>query len=191
MIPEFSPGNVLPPFLGGDVVGVFHPRSPYKATMSELVSRFATSAERAKILGGLLALRAHLRSAGFSDGFQWIDGSFVENCELSKGRPPGDIDVVTLIFRPFGADEAGWDQMLHTHSETLFNAGWTKEQFLCDTYYVDLNSDPRAVAEQAAYWFGLFSHQRETFRWKGLVQLDFISDDSVAEAALAALESQW
>lgn len=191
MIPEFDLGQVLPPFMGDDVAGHYLPRSPYSATMPELVGRFATSVERATILRGLLDLRASLRNVGFVDGFQWINGSFVENCEVVNGRPPSDVDVVSLLRRPPDLDEAAWEQLIEQHANTLFSAEWTKEHHHCDTYYVDLDSDARVVAEQCAYWFGLFSHQRQTFRWKGLVQLEMICDDQGAEAALVALEQAW
>lgn len=56
--------------------------------MTALVKRFATSAERIEILLVLIAYRTELRSLGFLDGFQWIDGSFVEQIEITRNRPP-------------------------------------------------------------------------------------------------------
>lgn len=192
MIPEFGLGQVLPPFMGMDVVGEYLPRSPYSATMQEVVQRFATSNERCIILRGLIQFRAALREAGFRDGLQWIDGSFVENCEAVKGRPPGDVDVVSLLSRPTHLlEEDAWAQFIEQNAATLFNTEWTKENHHCDNYYVDLGIDPRSVAEQSAYWFGLFSHQRDTFRWKGLVQVELRCDDEAAAATLAALEQAW
>ncbi|MDA1231040.1 MAG: hypothetical protein O2856_09720 [Planctomycetota bacterium] len=31
-------------------------------------------------------------------GFQWLDGSFLEDIELGDGRPPRDLDVVTVYW---------------------------------------------------------------------------------------------
>jgi len=43
--------------------------------------------------------RAALRDLGLN-GVQWINGSFCEDVERTRGRPPGDIDLVSLIVRP-------------------------------------------------------------------------------------------
>jgi hypothetical protein len=192
MIPEFGLGEVLPPYMENDVVGQFSPRSPYAASTQELVERFGTSQERCVILRGLLNFRRGLRQLGFQNGLQWIDGSFVENCEAIKGRPPGDVDIVSLLNRPVDIhDEVGWEQFINHHLDTWFNSEWTKENHRCDAYYLDLGIEPRLIAEQSAYWFGLFSHQRDTFRWKGLVQLDLADGDQGAEAALNILDQAW
>lgn len=191
-IPDFGLGNVLPPFLANDVVGAFAPRSPYLATMSELVTRFATSPERATILRGLISFREELRNLGFSTGFQWIDGSFVEHCEVVKGRPPNDIDVVSVVRRPdVHAEDAAWAQFVAQYGDTLFDQAHCKAAFRCDAYFIDLDIPPEFVSRQTAYWFGLFSHQRDTFRWKGMVQVEFECDDDAASVALEEIEAQW
>ena len=160
--------------------------------MSQLVERFATSPERASILRGLASYRAALRDAGFSEGFQWIDGSFVENCETERGRPPGDVDVVSVLHRPLahsGLD--AWAQFVEDHGETLLDSQHCKATFRCDAYYIDLDIAPILATGQTAYWFGLFSHQRDTFRWKGLVQVELQSDDDASMQLLAEIEAQW
>lgn len=191
MIPAFD-GHVLPPFTAGDEVGAHDmPRSPYPATMTAVVQRFATSPDRGRILSGLLRYRAALRDAGFVEGAQWIDGSFVEDCERAQGRPPNDVDVVTLIRRPTAVRELGaWHGFIQANA-ALFNQAGIKAEHLCDSYFIDLDLEPTRVVAQTAYWFGLFSHQRTTFRWKGLVQLNLICDDLAAEAALAERSALW
>jgi hypothetical protein len=48
------------------------------------------------------------------------------------------------------------------------------------------------VAEQAAYWVGLFSHQRDTFRWKGMVKIEFgTGDDADALTLIGEREATW
>lgn len=192
MIPDHNEGGVLPPFVGSDATGSQQlPRSPYRASMLAVVERFATSKERTVILRGLISLRAGLREAGFTEGLQWIDGSFVEDCETVKGRAPGDVDVVNLVRRPNAyRGDAAWQTFLEGNEE-LFDPSQTKMSFHCDAYFIDLDADPVSLAENSAYWFGLFSHQRDTFRWKGLVQLDLMEDDAAAEAALAVKEGAW
>jgi len=39
--------------------------------------------------------------------------------------------------------------------------------------------------KDTSYWYGLFSHQRETAVWKGMIELPLASDD---EAAVKILE---
>jgi hypothetical protein len=182
MIPQFELGDVLPPFVGQDVTGGAQlPRSPYLATGEELVQVFCSSPERAAILRGFFGFRAALRAEGLTRGLQWVDGSFVENCEALKGRPPADVDVLSLIHRPDRVrDVAEWTTFVGDRRPTLFDSQWCRNTFSCDSYYVDLDAPPQSVAEQAAYWFGLFSHQRDTFRWKGLVQLPLDVDDGPA-----------
>lgn len=192
MIPQFGPGGVLPPFLAQDVVGQTHPRSPYSATMLEFIDRFGTSPERNAILRGLIGFRGELKAAGFQSGIQWINGSFVEDCETIKSRPPGDIDVVSLLRRPADhTDDQAWTALLNAHLHSIFDWNYTKRTYSCDSYFVDLNVEGQLVATQTAYWFGLFSHQRLSFRWKGMVQLNLLCDDEAALASLVTREQGW
>ncbi len=185
VIVPFNGGGVLPPFLGpkpGDPAA----QSPYQATMLEVVERFGYTAPRCEILDGLLRFRAHLRGLDIREGFQWIDGSFVEDAEKTKGRPPGDVDVVTVARRPaHAADDVSWDAFVDDHLSDIFDPDWTKGSFKCDAYPIDLDGDAEAVAEQSAYWFGLFSHQRVTLQWKGIVTVRLEDDDRQAAAELA------
>src|SRR5437660_55494 len=105
MIPNFDLSGVLPPYVGPSPAesGAF--MSPYEASIVEMVDKFATSPERKAILIGLLRYRDALATAGIVDGFQWLDGSFLENIEEREGRPPGDIDIVTFLHRPDSAKE--------------------------------------------------------------------------------------
>lgn len=192
MIPSFGLGDVLPPFIGSPVGGAGAATSPYIASMSELVDSFGTSVERARILRGLKAYRDELKTVGFARGFQWIDGSFVEACEVVKGRPPGDVDVVNLLFRPLTAkNDPAWNAFIVAHGSTLLDSAYCKATFYCDAYPIDLDVDADIVAGQAAYWFGLFSHQRSTNRWKGMVQIDLFSDDDAAMRLLATKGPGW
>jgi hypothetical protein len=99
VIPPLNLSGVLPPFIGQDPAeraGC----SPYSAQISELVSRFGISRARCELLEGLLDLRPSLQRIDITQGIQWIDGSFVENVEAARSRPPADIDVVTIAARP-------------------------------------------------------------------------------------------
>ncbi len=97
-IPAFDANSVLPPHLGDPRLP--HELSPYPCSCTELCDRFGTSAERITILQGFIRLRAELRKHGMAQAFQWVDGSFLEDVEVTEARPPGDIDVVTFYWSP-------------------------------------------------------------------------------------------
>lgn len=181
---------VLPPFTLSGVLPPYHPdvgptanaagRSPYRVDPEVLVARYATSPERKLLLRNLFAYRQTLRDLGMT-GYQWIDGSFVEDVEQNRGRPPADIDLITHVFRPIQhSDAVAWDEFLDQNWGEIQPQGYGLHCFL-----LDLMNPPPVVVSQAVYWFGLFSHQRDTALWKGIVQIDLSADDT---AALALLE---
>jgi hypothetical protein len=95
-------------------------------------------------------------------------------------------------MRPAVAREgAAWDAFINANLAAIFTTDINKQNFHCDSYFIDLGIEPRLVAEQGAYWFGLFSHQRDTFRWKGLVQIELVSDDEAAQALIDEREQGW
>jgi hypothetical protein len=180
--PPFNDQGVLPPHLAGPAAT--YSRSPYVVTLAEFVERFATSEPRRRILRGYLDYRAELHAVGFADGYQWLDGSFVEAVEVTRGRPPNDLDIVTFYGRPAGAATDGsWEAGLSRDRPELFDPRRTKTEFKCDTYYVcQTTDDPRLLVEVATYWYGLFSHRRDAGIWKGMVQVPLEGVDGDREA---------
>src|SRR5215207_9805257 len=136
MIPPLTASGALPSFMGPSPTDRAA-SSPYQVTMVELVRRFATSPERAQILEGLLNYRDAHRSIGVNSGYQWIDGSLVEDVETTRGRPPGDVDLVTVAYRPT-IDDAAWRALIAGNLH-LFDPAVSKAQFNCDAYYIDMN----------------------------------------------------
>lgn len=173
MIPSFNISNVLPPFQGADPT-LPTQVSPYEVTMSELVATFATSPERIEIIKGFMTYRARLAQLNIIDGFQLIDGSFVENCEVSRGRAPADVDLVT--FARVNIAQSGYGSFIQNNQD-VFNTSESKRLYKCDAYFVDLDKDPQIIADDSFYWFGLFSHQRATSLWKGMLKIPLQSDD--------------
>ena len=98
-IPPFDTRGLLPPFIGSDPTT--STRSPYVCTMAELAATLGTTSHRRRLLSGLLSYRALIMTLGYSEGLQFINGSFVENVELREGRDPGDIDVFSFLVLPF------------------------------------------------------------------------------------------
>jgi hypothetical protein len=187
-IPPFTPSGVLPPFVGTDPT-VLASVSPYKTTLSELVEQFATSTDRKRILAGYLAHRTELIALGFQ-GIQWLDGSFMENVEITEGRSPGDIDVVSFVQHPLSSqvppDPGAWLAFVTANTRVLL-ASETKAHFNTDAYFVDIAMGPGFVIQQTAYWFALFSHKKVTSLWKGILEipLDDQQDDVAATRLLA------
>lgn len=175
MIPAFDKSGVLPPFT--TTAYSLEGRSPYPVSLAAVRERFAATPTRHSLFEGLLQYRAALRDFGVIEGFQWLGGSFVENVEEIRGRGPHDLDIVTFIRRPRRLEnEAEWSIALDNYEE-LFHAHIAKARFDCDAYCIDLDARPVWLVRQVAYWIGLFSHQRKTERWKGLVQVNLIDPD--------------
>jgi hypothetical protein len=174
--------NILPPHLGD-------PRqptdlSPFFCTLSELCDRFATTPKRKQILEGFLNLRAELFALGIQ-GFQWLDGSYLENIELQEGRDPDDLDAVTFVAEP--ATPRDLAAKLGIRRE-LLNQAHVKATYLVDHYWVSLGSMPAYLVDASRYWYGLFSHRRDRV-WKGMLVVDF-SDKTQDDAARKALGSK-
>lgn len=163
--------------------------SPYLVKATEVVERFALNPERCVILDGLLRYRAELRELGFFHGFQWLDGSFVEDIEGRENRPPRDIDLVTFAHAPAGRDKANVRQLLAARPD-LFVQERCKMNFHCDTNIVNLSAQPEWLVTQTRYWYGLYSHRRGDALWKGLLELPMDSNDDEARAMLAPLMPQ-
>jgi len=145
------------------------------------VLRFATTPDRQRILAGFLNFRAALHSAGLTQGFQWLNGSFVEDIEVIAGRGPHDIDVVTFFHLPPNQTQ----QTVSQAYPRLFRSGDTKADYQVDAHFVQLDGDlPEPLVGQSAYWYSLWSHRRN-WQWKGYLEIDLSSsDDAVAKTNL-------
>lgn len=184
-IPAWNGQGVLPP--RNHAAPTSYDRSPYQVALTDVVLRYATSPERRRILEGYLRFREKLDSIGLHRGFQWLDGSFLENIEQIESRPPGDIDVVTLFHLPPGFTQL---QLLQSNP-AVFNPILAKSTFSVDAYFVELNaSNPEFLIRQTNYWYSLLSHRRNDI-WKGYLQVDLSpSDNGVAQANLVAMSTQ-
>lgn len=166
-IPAWNSAGALPS-IRPSAPGNSTDRSPYRVNLATLVDRFATSSERMDILDGLLRFRADLHLAGITSGFQWLDGSFLEQVELLEGRAPRDMDVVTFFDLPHGQDQRSLAQ---PHG-MLFDPKYLKQTYAMDAYFVVLGDplDTESV-RRVSYWYSLWSHRRDGL-WKGFVQVD-------------------
>jgi hypothetical protein len=185
-IPPFDARGFLPPFLGADATTAL--RSPYDATMTELVTALGTTPERQNLLFGLIEYRALLHGFGYHYALQFVDGSFAENVEVREGRPPGDIDVFTFAMLPvqYHGDGVLWATIGFPQWENeVVNKGLNKQRYQLDTYGVIVDQvGPLGVMNATIYWYGLFSHKKVTQDWKGFVRLPLNPRDDQAARAM-------
>ena len=181
-IPPFTIDGILPPYVGAHGPGgAPQDMTPYAVTALEIAVTLGHTDARREILRGWLHHRERLRAIGYDRGFQWVDGSFVEQ------KDPNDIDVVSFFYRPADILDAAQEQALIMTNIDLFDRAAAKKQFHMDALFVGLHTSPEVVVALTSYYLGLFSHRRGDDLWKGMlkVQLDPIDD----AAALASLEA--
>lgn len=166
-IPAWTSAGVVPPIRPGQP-GHSSDRSPYVVSLSTFCDRFATSPERRGILDGLLRFRAALHQAGLTTGFQWLDGSFLEQIETLENRSPRDMDVVTFYQLPQNSDQ----HSLIQHHAVLFDHTQNKATYAIDAYFAMLGIPvDGGYVREVSYWYSMWSHRREGL-WKGFVQVD-------------------
>lgn len=183
-IPAWNSVGVLPP-IRPSAPGSSPDRSPYVVDLAMVFDRFATSPQRITILDGLLRFRAGLHNMGITSGFQWLDGSFLEQVEIVESRAPRDMDVVTFFDLPQGQDQ----DTLVQHHGLLFNQVHVKATYAMDAYFVVLGQPTNAwQVKNIAYWYSMWSHRRDGL-WKGFVQVDLNpAQDSIAREILNLAE---
>ena len=182
MILPFNHNHVIPPYLGTDS-SLPGNQSPFKTDIMELCQHFATSKARVDILKGYVEFRMQCVVCGIT-GFQWIDGSFVENVEMRESRDPHDIDVISFIFN---VTPVTIDNIKNKFTEFV-DPRQSKYRYSVDHYVVQADSDPMTTINGVKYWNQLFGHNRNGV-WKGMLQLPLSNDDSLDTQALNFLNT--
>lgn len=180
-IPDFDHNLVLPPHLGDPTKR--DQLSPYRCTTLDLCQRLGHSVERRQILGLFLDFRDRLRTAGLINGFQWLDGSFLEDIEAREQRAPRDLDLVTVFW---GYDRPFLVNLLAAVPEVADRA-LAKATYSLDHFPFDAGFSPELTLETTRYWILLFSHNRIGV-WKGMLQID-LNTEAVDAAARLELAS--
>ena len=179
--------HVIPPVRPGppEQQDLVENRSPYEATLLQLVERFATTPERMKLLHDLMDYRESLYAVGVTEGFQWINGSFVEHVE-ARDRPgkepkPYDIDVVTFYHQPD-------DQPPEFHDP--FRTSIVRDRYNIDAFNLVMGTPTtNHLVESVAYWYGMWSTRREDQMPKGFVQVNLHPEhDPEARQALSEIQ---
>ena len=190
MIPAFNSAGIIPPYLTAAGSGN---RSPYQSDLIELTRRFGFSPERRRILRGLIRYRTALAIGGFTAGFQLIDGSFSEDCEKLRHRPPNDIDILSYLEMP--AHYAADIDLYRAEAVPFLMADMmgtsAKATYSVDAYLV-VNPPGMSLREFFhifAHFTLLFSHQKQTDVWKGAISIPLnAAHDAAALQVLDELE---
>lgn len=156
--------------------------------MSEIARHFCTSATRVKLFRGLVDFRKALIGIGITEGIQWIDGSYLENVEVTRKQPPKDIDIVTLFVRPVALRGSlpAWTAFFNAN-KALFDRLQTKAKYGVDASPIDVGLPAFQVYSQITYWYSLFTHQRVSYLWKGILAVQLVGDDDDALAYVDTL----
>jgi hypothetical protein len=156
--------------------------------MADITSALGRTGQRAKLIGGLLQYRDLIIGLGYQDGFQFIDGSFVEDVERRESRDPLDIDVFSFLVRPpkYRSDPNSWETTGFSEwSNEIVNRTQNKTRFGLDTYAIAVDQTPPLnVIKETIYWYSLFSHKRVTHEWKGFLCVTLDQADNAAAKAL-------
>ncbi|MCL1894825.1 MAG: hypothetical protein FWG02_11460 [Holophagaceae bacterium] len=184
---EWDSSGVLPKVIGsGLAIGE---QSPFRVTLLDVADLFVVSKERLDIFRGFINYRKALHETGICEGFQWINGSFVEDVEVFRGTPPHDIDIVTFTYLPKDCND---QHDLYSRHPELFDPTQTKAKYRVDGY-LELLGQPMTVkmVHKVTYWHNLWSHQRGSFAEKGFVELDLSpEEDSSADVILKMKEKE-
>lgn len=183
MIPSYDHNGVIPPYLGNPAHGS-NQVSPYPTTSLELCHRFAISPQRIIILKKFFAFREEMRKCGIS-GFQYLDGSFLEDIEnSSRNRPPSDLDLLTFYLPVTSAQETN----IMTNFIEFVDRVQCKTNYSLDHLMVNLGSHPVNIVEFTRYYVQLFTHNRSNV-WKGMLKLDvgIVGEDDDAVKFLNSL----
>jgi hypothetical protein len=134
---------------------------------------------------GLLSYRAELHKAGLQNGEQWIFGSFVEHPEIYRNTPPGDIDLLTILYPSRVVNKVA------IRSNGLDNRQAIKERYGIDLYYLDMDDPLAIMLKQLTYWLQFVSYTRGNV-WKGFVSLGLgtLDTDQLALESLTSRETK-
>lgn len=171
MIPTFDLNGLLPPFVGPSPV-LAAAQAPFRTDVLELSNALGNSAVRKSLLEGLIRYRAAIRGLGFLGGFQIINGSFCEDCELIRGNDPGDIDAITFVKRPVAHKADAAFISFVASNAALLDPQSAKATFGVHSFIIDLDAPAELSIPISIYFFSLFSHQKSTKQWKGTLRVD-------------------
>ena len=94
---------------------------------------------------------------------------------------------MVFYYKPAAAKDP-WDwRNLIANNSSIFQRDPVKAGYRLDSFFLDLEGKPEFLISAARYYLQLFSHQRSTMIWKGMLQvrLDDAQDDADAMKLLS------
>jgi hypothetical protein len=128
-----------------------------------------------------LDFRNNIHGLGVRSGYQWLDGSFLEDIERKENRDPQDLDLVTVFAGIDAADLTA----IEAACPAFIDRKESKRLYLLDHFPFRADESIVLTIESTRYWIQLFTHRRDQI-WKGMLRiaLDTPADDAAALAAL-------
>ena len=184
-IPDLTKTGVLPPHHGSQNGGPVRKTdlSPFPATTLELCQKFGDTPERRVILRGYLQFRARLTDLQVVNGFQWVDGHFLEDYEKRSRKAPDHIRVVTFCYPSAMVSDPHYARL----SEPLKKGRDTRATFHVDHSLIPLNWPTQDIIEATRFQSAILSHS-DNGVWKGYVRINLntLPEDAAASEHLAA-----
>lgn len=171
-IPPFGPTGLLPAqWPGRTTTKAGRDTSPYVCHPMHLVHRYGFSEERRVLLRKFFEWRAAIYAMGIRRGANLIGGSFVDDCEAMRGRPPADIDVLTVYGDALGLDST---PLLRLNDELHDGAG--KARFGVDAKLIALGYQPPLFAFTWAMNFTQLLSRDRSGMQRGLLLISFMPE---------------
>lgn len=166
--------GVLPPHHGSQNGGPVKQAdlSPFPATTLELCQRFSDTPERRAILRGYLQFRQRLTDLQVVDGFQWVDGHFLEDYEKRTRKSPDHIHVVTFCQTSPQLADPNYSRLF----APLRSRQATRSEFFVEHMLIPLHWPKHDIIEATRFQSAMLSHSDEGV-WKGYVRIGLNTPD--------------
>jgi hypothetical protein len=128
-------------------------------------------------------MRARLSDLQIVDGFQWVDGHFLEAYEKRTRKPPENIRVVTFCIPSPMVTDPNYARL----AEPLKKGRATRAAFHVDHSLIPLNWPAQDIIEATRFQSAILSHS-DNGVWKGYVRINLNTpdEDMAASEYLAA-----
>jgi len=129
------------------------------------------------ILKGFLQMRQRLADLQVVEGFQWVDGHFLEDCEKRTRKSPEHIRVVTFCRPSSLLADPNYSRLF----DPLKSCQATRAEFCVDHGLVPLHWPTTDIIEATRFQSAMLSHSDEGV-WKGHIRISLNTPDDDAAA---------
>ncbi len=162
-IPAWNAMGSIPPV--GSVDPTAAERSPYAVSLSDVVLRLGTSADRRRMLDGFLRYRARLHAAGLLVRIPMARRQLPGRHRTDRGTAHQTTWTCVTFFRlPTGISQArGAGTCTDAFPITRAERSAFKAVFLVDPYSFIWTRRANVCVNLSTYWYSLWSHRRDAF----------------------------